>query len=147
MNLQKQQNRITELYRRGDLEGAREGFGHLIAYLEDSDQTDLIEYREALLGHGSLLQNDLDDPDGAEKSWSKIVADAADVESALALDPEAFDLYTQALLLLALVQRDLGKNAKAEKNLKLLREIAVEIRGEKSPDVKAIDEHILTLKK
>jgi tetratricopeptide (TPR) repeat protein len=147
MNLQKQQNHITTLYQRGDIDGAKEGFEELITYLEETDQMDFLEYGEALLGLGSLYQNDLDDRASAEDCWQKLASAVNNAEEALAMEPEYFDVYTQALLLLALVQNDLGKIAPAKKNLELLREIAVEVRGEQSPDVVAIDDHLKSLKR
>lgn len=146
MNLRKQQAQITEHYRRGEVEAAKEGFEDLILYCEETEKTDLLDYWEALLGLGSLEQKDMRDLKAAEQCWQKLVS-LVNAEDALELDPETFDVYTQTLLLLAFAQRDLGKLAEAEKNLKVLREIAIETRGEKSADVKAIDEHLASLQK
>jgi tetratricopeptide (TPR) repeat protein len=142
MNLRKHQEHITSLYKRGDFEGAKEGFEQLILYCEEAYETDQLDYWEALLGLGTLNQKDLDDLPAAEKCWKKLVGLVGDLGDALALDSESFDIYTQGLLLLALVQKEEGKSTEAEKNLELLRAIAVETRGEKSADVKAIDEHL-----
>ena len=147
MNLRKMQTAITDLYRRGDFEGAKEGFENLVSYFEENDEIDQLEYWEALLGLGSLNQKDLGDLDAAEKCWQKLVDLVGDVDDVVALDEESFDVYTQGLLLLALVQKESGKIADAEKNLKNLRAIAVELRGEKSADVKSIDGHIAGLRR
>lgn len=146
MNLRKQQAQITDLYRRGEIIAAKEGFEDLVLYCEETEKTDLLDYWEALLGLGSLELKDMEDQKAAEKCWQKLV-NLVNSEDALELDPETFDVYTQALLLLAFVQRDLGKLGEAGKNLKVLRDIAVETRGEKSDDVKAIDEHLASLQK
>ncbi len=146
MNIQKQQALIADLYRRGDVEGAKNGFEDLLLHLEETDETELPAYGEALLGLGTLNQKDLRDLPAAEYCWQRLVSLLDDPMEACELDEDAFDVYTQGLLLLALVQKELKKTKEAEKNLKALRTIAVEIRGEKSPDVEAIDGHLASLR-
>ncbi|GEM_PF-2213659 len=145
MNIRKHQDQITELYRRGEYEAAKEKFEDLISFFEETDRIDQLDYWEALLGLGSLNQKNLQDLSAAENCWKKLVSLVGSAEEAIELDSESFDVYTQGLLLLAFVQRDTGKLNDAEKNLRLLREIAVETRGETSADVKAIDGHLAAL--
>ncbi len=145
MNLRKQQEKITELYRRGDIDGAREGFENLVAYLEDADDTIHIAYAEALLGLGSLFEKNIKDLQAAERCWKKIVDLTPGIDGVLELDEDEFDIHTQALLLLALAQKKSGKIPEARANLENLRAIAVETRGENSSDVKTIDAHIAEL--
>lgn len=147
MNLIKQQDQISELYRRGEIEAAKEKFEDLLLYCEETDETDHPAYAEALLGLGSLNQNDLHDLPAAEECWQVLVAKVDGLDAALGLDPDYFDIYTAGLLLLSLVQKQQNKREEAEGNFRILRQIAVQVRGEQSEDVRSIDEHLASLKK